>query len=234
MPAYLEVPGALESLRARGLKLGVLAQTSAGAADAVLRFAGLRDRLELVLSAQDAGAYKPDPRPYRMAIEQTGVDRERGVHGLDPLVGRRGRQAGRPAHRRGSPAANARCSTPSRARTTPAATSPRWLRGSLRACRLTAPLSDVCRAIRRRPDYSNPVFTRPLSTPANRRPPQRPARTSTTSHRARHAAARLIRTTSRGRVQDGPERDPVPGPGALVARSSAAYSRSRASASALI
>jgi 2-haloacid dehalogenase len=26
-----------------------------------------------VLSAQDAGAYKPDLRPYRMAIERTGV-----------------------------------------------------------------------------------------------------------------------------------------------------------------
>jgi 2-haloacid dehalogenase len=73
MPAYLEVPGALETLRARGLRLGVLAQSSATATDSVLRFAGLRDRFELVLSAQDAGAYKPDLRGYRMAIEKTGV-----------------------------------------------------------------------------------------------------------------------------------------------------------------
>jgi 2-haloacid dehalogenase len=73
MPAYLEVPGALETLRARGLHLGVLAQSSATATDSVLRFAGLRDRFELVLSAQDAGAYKPDLRPYRMAIERTGA-----------------------------------------------------------------------------------------------------------------------------------------------------------------
>jgi 2-haloacid dehalogenase len=73
MPAYLEVPGALESLRSHGLRLGVLAQSSASATDAVLRFAGLRDRFELVLSAQDAGAYKPDPRPYRMAVERTGA-----------------------------------------------------------------------------------------------------------------------------------------------------------------
>jgi 2-haloacid dehalogenase len=73
MPAYIEVPGALESLRARGLRLGVLAQSSAQATDSVLRFAGLRDRFELVLSAQDAGAYKPDLRGYRMAIERTGV-----------------------------------------------------------------------------------------------------------------------------------------------------------------
>jgi 2-haloacid dehalogenase len=74
MPAYIEVPGALESLRARGLRLGVLAQSAADATDAVLRFAGLRDRLELVLSAQEAGAFKPDLRPYRMAIERTGAD----------------------------------------------------------------------------------------------------------------------------------------------------------------
>jgi 2-haloacid dehalogenase len=73
MPAYLEAPGALESLRGRGLKLGVLAQSTATATDNVLRFAGLRDRFELVLSAQDSGAYKPDLRPYRMALERTGV-----------------------------------------------------------------------------------------------------------------------------------------------------------------
>ena len=73
MPAYLEVPGALEALRARGLRLGVLAQSSAAATDGVLRFAGLRDRFELVLSAQDAGVYKPDLRPYRMALEHTGA-----------------------------------------------------------------------------------------------------------------------------------------------------------------
>jgi 2-haloacid dehalogenase len=39
----------------------------------VLRFAGLRDRFDLVLSAEDAGAYKPDPRPYRLALERTGA-----------------------------------------------------------------------------------------------------------------------------------------------------------------
>ncbi len=73
MPAYLEVPGALESLRARGLRLGVLAQGTAPSTDNVLRFAGLRDRFELVMSAQEAGTYKPDLRPYRMAVERTGA-----------------------------------------------------------------------------------------------------------------------------------------------------------------
>jgi 2-haloacid dehalogenase len=71
MPAYLEAPAALESLRGHGLRLGVLSQSSAAATDSVLRFAGLRDRFELVLSAQDAGAFKPDLRPYRYAVERT-------------------------------------------------------------------------------------------------------------------------------------------------------------------
>jgi 2-haloacid dehalogenase len=74
MPAYLEAPGALERLRGEGIRLGVLSQSAAAAADSVLRFAGLRDRLELVMSAQDAGAYKPDPRPYRMALERLGAE----------------------------------------------------------------------------------------------------------------------------------------------------------------
>jgi 2-haloacid dehalogenase len=74
MPAYLEAPGALETLRGRGLRLGVLSQSSTEATDNVLRFAGLRDRFELVLSAQDTGLFKPDLKPYRYAIERTGAE----------------------------------------------------------------------------------------------------------------------------------------------------------------
>jgi 2-haloacid dehalogenase len=76
MPAFIEAPAALEILRGEGIRLGVLSQSAAADSDAVLRFAGLRDRLDLVMSAQDAGAYKPDPRPYRMALERTGADAE--------------------------------------------------------------------------------------------------------------------------------------------------------------
>ena len=31
-------------------------------------------RFELVVTAEDAGAYKPDPLPYRMALERLGLD----------------------------------------------------------------------------------------------------------------------------------------------------------------
>jgi 2-haloacid dehalogenase len=70
MPAFIDAPAALEQLRGVGLRLGVLTQSAAPAADAVLRFAGLRDRIEIVISAPESGAFKPDPRPYRMALER--------------------------------------------------------------------------------------------------------------------------------------------------------------------
>ena len=31
-------------------------------------------RFELVMTAEEAGAYKPDPLPYRMALERLGLD----------------------------------------------------------------------------------------------------------------------------------------------------------------
>jgi 2-haloacid dehalogenase len=73
MPAYIETPAALERLRGEGLHLGVLTQSSATAADQVLRFAGLRDRIDLVIGADEVGAFKPDPRAYAMMVERTGV-----------------------------------------------------------------------------------------------------------------------------------------------------------------
>jgi 2-haloacid dehalogenase len=73
MPAYLEAPAALETLRGHGLRVGVLTQSSADSAASVLRFAGLRDRVELVVGAQDTGAFKPSARPYHVAVERTGA-----------------------------------------------------------------------------------------------------------------------------------------------------------------
>jgi 2-haloacid dehalogenase len=73
MPAHLEAPAALERLRGEGLRLGVLTQSTTEAADQVLRFAGLRDRLELVIGSDVTNTYKPDPAAYRTALERTGA-----------------------------------------------------------------------------------------------------------------------------------------------------------------
>jgi 2-haloacid dehalogenase len=76
MPAFFEAPAALERLRGEGLELGVLSQSSTAAADQVLRFAGLRDRMDLVIGADEVGVFKPHPRAYATAVERTGVPAE--------------------------------------------------------------------------------------------------------------------------------------------------------------
>ena len=60
MPAFIDAPAALEQLRGIGLlRLGVLTQSAADAGDAVLRFAGLRDRIEVVMGAASPAASSP-------------------------------------------------------------------------------------------------------------------------------------------------------------------------------
>jgi 2-haloacid dehalogenase len=72
MPAFIEAPSALERLRGEGLQLGVVSQSATSAADQVLRFAGLRDRMDLVIGCDEVGVFKPHPRVYAYAAERTG------------------------------------------------------------------------------------------------------------------------------------------------------------------
>ncbi len=73
MPAYPDVPDALDALLGGGFQLGVLTQSSAEAAEAVLATSGLRDRFSLVLSAPASGAFKPEDLAYRYALDQAGA-----------------------------------------------------------------------------------------------------------------------------------------------------------------
>jgi 2-haloacid dehalogenase len=70
MPAFPEVPDALDALRAAGFQLAVLTQSSAEAAETVTRNAGIRDAFDLVLSAPELGAFKPDDLAYKSALER--------------------------------------------------------------------------------------------------------------------------------------------------------------------
>jgi 2-haloacid dehalogenase len=74
MPAYPDVPDALAALRSGGMSLCVLTQSGVDAAEAVLSNAGLRSSFDLVLSAPDSGAFKPEDLAYRWALERCGVD----------------------------------------------------------------------------------------------------------------------------------------------------------------
>jgi 2-haloacid dehalogenase len=73
MPAYPEVPDALAALRSGGFRLAVLTQSAVEAAQTVLSNAGIREHFELVLSAPESGAFKPEDLAYRYGLERCGA-----------------------------------------------------------------------------------------------------------------------------------------------------------------
>lgn len=76
MPGVRE---ALRRLRARGLALAVVSNWDQGL-HAHLRLAGLAPYFDTVVTSAEAGAPKPDPRPFRLALERLGITASRAVH----------------------------------------------------------------------------------------------------------------------------------------------------------
>jgi 2-haloacid dehalogenase len=73
LPPHPEVPGALRRLRAAGLRLAALTNSTRAVAEAQLGNAGLAELFAAVLSADEAGRLKPAPEPYRLAADRLGV-----------------------------------------------------------------------------------------------------------------------------------------------------------------
>jgi putative hydrolase of the HAD superfamily len=75
-------PGAVEtlrSLRARGLELAVVSNWDIGLAEHVERL-GLASLFSAVATTAEAGAPKPEPAVFRLALERLGVDPARALH----------------------------------------------------------------------------------------------------------------------------------------------------------
>ncbi|KOX98886.1 haloacid dehalogenase type II [Pseudomonas nunensis] len=78
MPPFPEVIETLARLKAMGFKLCIVSNTDDDIiAGNVAQLAGYIDR---VITAQQAGAYKPNPRLFDYAHEQLGVRRDQVVH----------------------------------------------------------------------------------------------------------------------------------------------------------
>jgi 2-haloacid dehalogenase len=77
LPAFADVPGALEALRARGLRAAVLSNGTARAIERGVRAAGLAHLFEALLSVDTVRVYKPDARVYALAEQSLGLPRER-------------------------------------------------------------------------------------------------------------------------------------------------------------
>ena len=76
LPPHPEVAESLDRLRAAGLRLATLTNSTRVVAEAQMENSGLRDFFEQILSADDEGRLKPAPEPYRMAAESLGVEVE--------------------------------------------------------------------------------------------------------------------------------------------------------------
>jgi putative hydrolase of the HAD superfamily len=76
LPGVVET---LDSLAARGLALAVVANWDHGLHDH-LRTHRLADRFAAVVVSAELGAAKPDPAPFRTALERLGIEPERAVH----------------------------------------------------------------------------------------------------------------------------------------------------------
>jgi pyrophosphatase PpaX len=71
--AYSDADRVLRALRDAGLRLAAITSRSARTSLRTLELAGLAVYLDLVLSAEDVTAIKPDPAPLLLALERLGV-----------------------------------------------------------------------------------------------------------------------------------------------------------------
>jgi 2-haloacid dehalogenase len=73
LSAYPEVPATLRRLHAAGLKLAILSNGEPRMLAAAVGNAGLAELLDAVLSVEEVGVYKPDPRVYQLAVDHLAV-----------------------------------------------------------------------------------------------------------------------------------------------------------------
>ena len=78
LPAHPDVPDALAALRAKGFRLAAISNTDADLIAGSLPSLGLE--LDAVITAQQARAYKPDPRLFQHARAVLGVQSAETIH----------------------------------------------------------------------------------------------------------------------------------------------------------
>ncbi len=74
LDTYPEVPGALARLREAGVSCAILSNGEPRMLAAAAESAGIDAVLNDIISVEDAGIYKPDPRVYRLGVERTGLE----------------------------------------------------------------------------------------------------------------------------------------------------------------
>ncbi len=73
LPAYQDAVPMLKALRAHGLQTAILSNGDPGMLGAAVDGAGLAPLLDAVLSVEDVGVFKPDPRVYPLMTQRFGL-----------------------------------------------------------------------------------------------------------------------------------------------------------------
>ncbi len=74
---YPEVPQVLRTLKSAGLPVAILSNGSPRMLAASVQSAGIADLVDVVLSVEEAGVYKPHRRVYSLAVERLGLEPRR-------------------------------------------------------------------------------------------------------------------------------------------------------------
>ena len=70
LPAYSDAPAVLAAIRASGRRNAILSNGSPEMLSAAVASAGLGNALDMVLSVEDVGIFKPHPKVYALASER--------------------------------------------------------------------------------------------------------------------------------------------------------------------
>ncbi len=77
LDVFPDAPPALEALRAAGLRRAIVSNGTPSILAHQLRHAGIEALFDLVVSVEEVGVYKPDPRVYARAVERLGAPTQR-------------------------------------------------------------------------------------------------------------------------------------------------------------
>lgn len=77
LDAFPEVPEVLDRLKRQGIKTAILSNGSPKMLQAAVSNAQLEPLLDLVLSVEEVGVYKPHPKVYQLAVDQLGIEPQR-------------------------------------------------------------------------------------------------------------------------------------------------------------
>jgi 2-haloacid dehalogenase len=73
LDTFPEVKNVLEQLKAAGLRTAILSNGTPAMLDSAVKNARIDSLLDAVLSVEEVGVYKPDPRVYQLAVDELGI-----------------------------------------------------------------------------------------------------------------------------------------------------------------